>query len=321
MSGISGRCEAERFAASNLFAFLLWLRTARDKRLAGWPEVARWLEEDRAGFQDAMWDFAGVIGVKGAALSFAENVLRHAGEREVVVWRRRDGARTAFSRDRLRAEVAAFAASLRAAGIGPDDGVGGWIPDSPVGVAAFLAANAVGAVWWCSATGVPSPKLELSDTADRGAAREFARRPLSAPLAFLADGSTEEQAALLSHLCEILLRADVKPDDRVLCPAPTDGRAWIWVASLLMTGATLILAEEAASHPDPSALARIMKEEDANVLAGPFAWIERARPIGALAPGSLRFHVIGGEACEESVASPETPPLLRGLLRSGTRGG
>ena len=344
MSGISQRYEAERFAASNQFAFLLWLRAVRGKRLAGWSDVVRWAAEDGVGFQDAMWDFAGVIGVKGSALSFAENVLRHGGEREALVWRTRDGARTALTRDRLRAEVAACAESLRVAGIGPDDGVGGWAPDSPVGVSAFLGANAIGAVWCfvlsrdsdlprcrlrgsrSSATEAALPKLTVgkkmlelfSSGPANGGEWQFVRRPPNAPLAFLADGTADQQETLLSHLCEILFRADVKPDDRVLCAAPTEGRGSIWLASLLMTGATVIVADGPQSHPDIAALARIAREEGAKILAGPSTWIELARPIATLEEGSLRFHVVGGE---ESAAYSETPPLLRALLRTGARGG
>ncbi|MGH7070088.1 MAG: acetoacetate--CoA ligase, partial [Acetobacteraceae bacterium] len=134
-------------------------------KLAGWPELWRWSVDESEAFWDAMWDFARLEGEKGGRvldhaggmaearffpdgkISYAENMLRHRGEREALVARAEDGGRRAWSRDRLRGEVAAMAASFRAAGVGAGDRVAGWLPDIPEGIAGLLAANAIGAVW------------------------------------------------------------------------------------------------------------------------------------------------------------------------------
>lgn len=165
MHEILWRPDAEWIAASNPNAFLLWLRGVRGLTLADWPALWRWSVAEPARFWQALWDFAGVIGEKGervitagtplhqtrffpdGKLSYAENLLRHEGEREAIVFHAEDGRRIAWSRDRLRAEVAAMAAAFAAAGLGAGDRVAGWLPDIPEAIAAFLAANAIGAVW------------------------------------------------------------------------------------------------------------------------------------------------------------------------------
>jgi len=165
MNEILWRPSAERAVASNAFAFLHWLGTVRGRKLAGWPELWRWSVDENEAFWDAMWDFAMLAGEKGGRvldasggmatarffpdgkISYAENVLRYEGERDALVARAEDGSRRAWSRDRLRAEVAAMAAALRAAGVGKGERVAGWLPDIPEGIAGLLGANAIGAVW------------------------------------------------------------------------------------------------------------------------------------------------------------------------------
>ena len=165
MSDILWAPSAERAATTNAGAFLHWLAATGRAEPADWPALWRWSVADLPGFWDALWDFAGLIGDKaGPALtlgatmeaarffpecriSYAENILRHQGAREALVFRGEDGQRTAWSRDRLRAEVAAMAAAFTAAGVGPGDRVAGWLPDIPEAAAAMLATNAIGAVW------------------------------------------------------------------------------------------------------------------------------------------------------------------------------
>jgi hypothetical protein len=219
------REEAERFAASNLFAFLLWLRLARGRWLANQAALERWEEADPEGFADAFWDFAGIIGERGRALSLAENVLRQGGARET-----------------LREETAAFAAAFRGAGIGVGDAVGGWAPEDPEEAACFLGANAVGAVWGCE-PGAAQFRLATERNAEfaaahRGAPLGFVRRPLAAPLAILPGGSVVRQEAFLAYLRDILLRAEVRPDQRIV---PDREPGWLWGIAALATGASVVL--------------------------------------------------------------------------------
>ena len=165
MSEILWRPSPERVAAANLTAFRAWVRTVRGLDLQDLPSLWRWSIDDMAGFWTALWDFAGLIGERGACvvenpeamlgarffpnshLCYAESILRHVGSREAIVFSGEDGRRIAWSRDDLRAEVAGFAAGLRGLGLAVADRVVGILPNIPHAVAAFLGTNAAGGIW------------------------------------------------------------------------------------------------------------------------------------------------------------------------------
>ncbi len=83
----------------------------------------------------------------GSRLNYAWHLLRHSGDRAALVFYGENGERREIGRDELRARVAAIAAGLRAAGVGPGDRVGGFLPNCPEAVIAMLAATSLGAIW------------------------------------------------------------------------------------------------------------------------------------------------------------------------------
>jgi acetoacetyl-CoA synthetase len=121
-----------------------------------WAEVAEWsgvlpgVPDDRVLTRREM---PGAEWFPGTTLNYAEQALRHAAEGAV------DGASPALvavaedtepvetSWAQLRAQVGAFAATLRRLGVQRGDRVAGYLPNVPEAVVAFLGAAAVGAVW------------------------------------------------------------------------------------------------------------------------------------------------------------------------------
>ncbi|GCB45387.1 AMP-binding protein [Streptomyces sp. NL15-2K] len=96
------------------------------------------------------------------------------------------GAGYEVSGDRLRAQVASVAATLRGLGIGQGDRVVGYLPDTPHAIVAFLAAASLGAVW--SVCG--------QDYAPRAAADRFGRLEPTVLIAadgYLFDGTTHDR--------------------------------------------------------------------------------------------------------------------------------
>ena len=98
----------------------------------------------------------------GSQLNYAEHLLRHKGEQAALVFFGEDGSRRELSRDELRAQVAAIAAGLRAAGVGHGDRVGGFLPNCPEAVIAMLAATSLGAIWSSC-----SPDFGINGVVDR----------------------------------------------------------------------------------------------------------------------------------------------------------
>jgi acetoacetyl-CoA synthetase len=122
-----------------------------------YAELYEWSVTKPLEFWDAMWDFGGIIGTKGgrvavdmdrmpgarffpnATLNFAENALRRGGPEPAIIFKSEDGTRRTMSWSELRGESAAFAAALRAAGIGPGDRVVGYLTNAPEAIVAMLA--------------------------------------------------------------------------------------------------------------------------------------------------------------------------------------
>ena len=124
-----------------------------------------WSVSDLDGFWESIWDFADIIGERGArayahddnirkaaffpdaSLNYAENMLRYQGSDEAIIFRREDDERQAWSYDDLYAEVSLLQQALRAAGIGKGDRVAGLVPNTPQAIAFMLASASLGAIW------------------------------------------------------------------------------------------------------------------------------------------------------------------------------
>ncbi|HEX5581479.1 MAG TPA: acetoacetate--CoA ligase [Gemmatimonadaceae bacterium] len=82
-----------------------------------------------------------------ARLNFAENLLRHPGDRPAIIAWTEEGRRRVMTHAELRREVERCRAALAAAGVGAGDRVAGYLPNLPETVIAMLAAASLGAVW------------------------------------------------------------------------------------------------------------------------------------------------------------------------------
>jgi acetoacetyl-CoA synthetase len=131
-------------------------------------DLWRWSVDHLESFWDALWDFFGVeadgsravvladAGMPGARwfpgtrLNYAEHALRaRPGDDDVVAVTAvsEDGSTAQTTWAQLRAQVAALAQWLRAAGVRRGDRVVGYLPDSTPALVAFLATASIGAIW------------------------------------------------------------------------------------------------------------------------------------------------------------------------------
>src|SRR4051794_22994624 len=121
-----------------------------------WAEVADWsgvlpgVPDDRVLTRRRM---PGAEWFPGSTVNYAEQALRHTQDGTVdpgspaLVAVAEDTEPVEISWAELRAQVGAFAATLRRLGVQPGDRVAGYLPNVPEAVVAFLGAAAVGAVW------------------------------------------------------------------------------------------------------------------------------------------------------------------------------
>jgi acetoacetyl-CoA synthetase len=132
-------------------------------------DLWQWSVVEPGPFWRAVWEWCAVVGEPGdtdlahgdtfaqtrflpdATLNVAENLLQDrypgAGGEPAIVACREDDEERLVTWDELRRQVAAMAASFRAAGVEPGDRVAAWMPHVPETVVAFLAAASIGAVF------------------------------------------------------------------------------------------------------------------------------------------------------------------------------
>ncbi len=155
--------DADRVEASHIDIFRRRFRPEAADSDALWE----WSVDQPGEFWRALWDHAEIIGDPGerlvepsahfsgwrylpdSVLSVAENLLadRPGSADLAITARTEDGKVRHLDRSELRAEVAAMAAYFRSVGVEPGDRVAAWMPHVAETVVAFLAANAVGAVF------------------------------------------------------------------------------------------------------------------------------------------------------------------------------
>lgn len=155
-----------RSAGSALARFWPLAESRAGRKLADYAALHAWSVADPAAFWQLVLEFTGVL-TSGASspslldrrlpgarwfpdlkLNFAENLLRHRGDRTAIIFETEDESlRRTLSFDELRAAVLRCASAMRSCGVGPGDRVAAWTPNAPEAVIAHLAAAALGAIW------------------------------------------------------------------------------------------------------------------------------------------------------------------------------
>ncbi|ROR97923.1 acetoacetyl-CoA synthetase [Sinobacterium caligoides] len=156
--------SAARVQASAMRRFQFRLR----EQLEGddYAALHRWSVEQREAFWSALWDFAAIVGDKGAppllcqgdrlpgsswfpraSLNYAENLLRRRDDHPALVARLEDGQRQTLSYAQLYRRVAGLGAAMRAEGVVAGDRVAAFVPNVADAVVAMLATASIGAVW------------------------------------------------------------------------------------------------------------------------------------------------------------------------------
>ncbi|CUW43589.1 acetate-CoA ligase [Brucella vulpis] len=82
-----------------------------------------------------------------ARLNFAENLLRHKGDGEAIVFRGENKVERRLTWSDLHALVSKLQQFMLSEGVQPGDRVAGMMPNMPEAVALMLAASSIGAVW------------------------------------------------------------------------------------------------------------------------------------------------------------------------------
>jgi acetoacetyl-CoA synthetase len=131
-----------------------------------YPAFYEWTVEHPDRFWQSLWKFGAVRAAEqgsrvlvdgdkmpgarffpNACLNFAENLLRLRDDSEAIVFWGEDKVARRMTHRELYDAVSQVAQALRAAGVGPGDRVGAYIPNMPEAIVGMLATASLGAIW------------------------------------------------------------------------------------------------------------------------------------------------------------------------------
>ena len=202
------QASPDQIAAARLSAFM-------GSRFDNYADLQRWSVEQPEAFWTALWQFAGVIGDPGgtvladggrmpgaswfpeARLNFAENLLRHGGDGDAIVFWGEDKVKRRLSRAELYAQAAQLAAAMRALGIVAGDRVAAYMPNLPETIVAMLAAASIGAIFSSA-----SPDFGVQGVLDRFG--QIAPRLLIAADGYWYNGKPVDSLAKIAAVAEQL---------------------------------------------------------------------------------------------------------------------
>ena len=153
---------------SNLKKYMDWLFVKKGLYFRSYHDLWEWSVTDLEDFWESLWNYfnikshdlylevlqrplSGMIGTRWftrAKLNYAEHIFRNkTKDRPAIIFQSEKSELVEISWETLEAEVAAVSTWLKQRGVKPGDRVAAVLPNIPQAVVAFLAANAVGAVW------------------------------------------------------------------------------------------------------------------------------------------------------------------------------
>ena len=175
------RPDEARVAGSHITRFAGQLANSTGNSFETYAELHHFSVENREVFWSALWDYAGIVGEKGAGpyvrngdaitktrwfpearLNYAENLLRRRDAHTAIIGVSESGQRSSITYAALYQRVAQLASSLRKDGVGVGDRVAGYVPNTIDTFVAMLATTSVGATWTSC-----SPDFGLSGVRDR----------------------------------------------------------------------------------------------------------------------------------------------------------
>lgn len=267
----------DQIATTNMARYLRWLEINCNLKFAGYPELLDWSVRNVEDFWRSIAEFfevefydkadnvlsshnlPGAHWFPGATLNYAEHALRHSGDESspAIIFHGEplaDGKpwHEEISREELRRQVAAVAATLREFGIQPGDRVCAYLPNIPQTAVAFLATASIGAIW----TVCPA---ELSS---RGVIERFHQigpKVIFAVKSYRYGGKNHDRSPVLAEIVaglptleKLVLIPDysVSSPERETSPALREGIAAIPWSNLLARNATGLTFEPVPfEHP------------------------------------------------------------------------
>jgi acetoacetyl-CoA synthetase len=158
--------SAERLERATITRYQGWLQDTKGLRFECYEDLWRWSVENLEPFWSSIVEFfdvrfagdpAGVLGSRqmpgaqwfpGALVNYAQHVFRDKPDDALAIQHASElRPLSQWTWGELRAQTAAIAAGLRAAGVSRGDRVAAYMPNIPETAAAVLACASIGAIW------------------------------------------------------------------------------------------------------------------------------------------------------------------------------
>lgn len=228
--------------------YINWLFVKKGLYFRDYDDLWDWSVTDLEDFWESIWQFFDVqsytpyqqviyrpnaedmIGTEwfiGSTLNYAEHIFRHKTAQTrtnpaLLFASERQGL-TTISWNTLEQQVAAVASYLRQQGIGVGDRVVAVLPNIPEAVVAFLATNAIGAVWSSC-----SPDFGTSSIVDRF--QQIEPKILITADGYTYGGKSIDKTEAIYELCENLPTLKqviwIPYLDQNSLPSPQDSVRW-----------------------------------------------------------------------------------------------
>lgn len=201
---------------SNLNRYQQWLKDTHGLEFSAYDELWRWSVDHAEAFWSSLTEYFDVR-YEGAAmpvmngndmpdvkwfdnmrLNYAEHIFRNATpDHPAIIFQSEAGPLQEKSWETLTREVSAMQQYLRSIGILPGDRVAAFLPCIPEATIAFLAVNAMGAVWSSC-----SPDFGAGSVADRFA--QIEPRVLIAVDGYRYGGKFHEKTSVVREIIEAI---------------------------------------------------------------------------------------------------------------------
>lgn len=203
---------------SNLKKYMDWLFVKKGLYFRSYKDLWDWSVTDLEDFWESLWNYfnikshdlylevirkpkSGIIGTKWfsrSKLNYAEHIFRNkTKDRPALIFQSEQNNLTEISWEELEDQVAAVSAWLRQRDVKPGDRVVAVLPNIPQAIVAFLATNAVGAVWSSC-----SPDFGKSAVLDRFL--QIEPKVLFVADGYIYNGKTHDSAAFIKELASAL---------------------------------------------------------------------------------------------------------------------
>ncbi|HTJ51759.1 MAG TPA: acetoacetate--CoA ligase [Cyclobacteriaceae bacterium] len=151
---------------ANLQHYIQWLQKNRGLSFHDYQELWQWSVDNTAEFWKSLWEYFNILHdgeikniltgdqmpfiswFEGTRLNYAEHVFRKSTDvQPAIIHQSEDGNPIEISWQELTDQTASIRDCLKQLGIKKDDRIAAYMPCIPEATVAFLAANAIGAIW------------------------------------------------------------------------------------------------------------------------------------------------------------------------------